>query len=155
MCKKCWGIVSILVLVLIAGAYKFLISGDTKISPDKRIAIQLTAPERNLVLAEMRTFLSTIQQISSGLTSEDFELIAKQSRISGLSAQQEVPGSLMGKLPIEFKKLGFDTHKKFDALALDAEQLEDKEHSLNQMSKLMTNCIACHAAYKIETINSK
>ena len=155
MCKKCWIIVTILVLTLITGAYKFLISGDTVISADGRLAIQLTDSERNLVLSEMRTFLSTIQQISSGLTIEDFELIAKQSRLSGLAAQQVVPGSLMGKLPIEFKKLGFDTHKKFDALALDAEQLEDKEHTLNQMSKLMNNCISCHAAYRIEAIVSQ
>jgi len=50
---------------------------------------------------------------------------------------------------MEFKKLGRDTHLKFDALALDADELGDKEHTLEQLSELMKNCVACHAVYKI------
>ena len=61
-----------------------------------------------------------------------------------------MPGSLVGKLPLEFKKLGFDTHSKFTQLALDAEQLGDEQHALAQVSELMENCVACHAIYKIE-----
>ncbi len=63
---------------------------------------------------------------------------------------QGVPGTLMGKLPLEFKKLGFDTHTRFDQLALDAEQLGDPGHSLTQLAELMQNCVACHAAYRFE-----
>jgi len=37
----------------------------------------------------------------------------------------------------------------FDALALDADELGDKEHTLEQLSELMKNCVACHAVYKI------
>ena len=46
--------------------------------------------------------------------------------------------------------LGFDTHRKFDTLALDAEQLGDPDHSLEQLAELMSNCVACHAAYRID-----
>jgi cytochrome c556 len=56
----------------------------------------------------------------------------------------------MGKLPMEFKQLGFDTHTKFDQLALDAEQMGDKDQVLEQVGKLMQNCVACHAAYRID-----
>lgn len=152
MCKKCWLVVSLLVLVIAGAAYKFMVVGDTKSSTDGRLAIQLNPSEKDLVLEEMRSFLAGLQQISSGITKEDFKLIAEQARLLGSSAQQGVPVSLMGKLPMAFKKLGFDTHKKFELLAMDAEQLQDKDHTLEQMSTLMTNCVSCHAAYRIETI---
>ncbi|NOY15605.1 MAG: cytochrome c, partial [Gammaproteobacteria bacterium] len=54
-----------------------------------------------------------------------------------------------GKLPLAFKKLGFDTHAKFDQLAMDANDLGDRDHTLQQLSTLMENCVACHAAYRI------
>jgi len=35
-------------------------------------------------------------------------------------------------------------------LALDAEQLGDPEQTLEQLSVLTQNCVACHAAYRID-----
>ena len=64
--------------------------------------------------------------------------------------QMAVPGSLVGKLPLAFKKLGFDTHARFDELALDAEQLGDRDHALAQLNAILMNCVACHAAYRFE-----
>ena len=77
-------------------------------------------------------------------------LVADAARKSGKTAQAEVPGSLVGKLPLPFKKLGGDTHMKFDQLAMDAEDLGDAEHALQQLSTLMNNCVSCHAAYRID-----
>jgi len=125
-----------------------VIQGDVKPSSDGRAAIQLTNTERDLVLGEMRVFLESIQNISAGISEKDMQLVAEHARKSGNNAQREVPGSLVGKLPLGFKKLGFDTHAKFDQLALDAEQLGDPEHTLSQMSTLLSNCVACHAAYR-------
>ncbi len=67
-----------------------------------------------------------------------------------MAAQEAVPSSIAGKLPLQFKQLGADTHRQFDTLALDAEQLGDPQHTLQQMGKLMNNCIACHATYRLE-----
>lgn len=39
---------------------------------------------------------------------------------------------------------------KFDQLALDAEDLEDGNHSLEQLSTLMQNCVTRHATYRID-----
>ena len=61
-----------------------------------------------------------------------------------------VPASLMGKLPLGFKQLGFDTHSRFDQLALDAESLGDAGQSLAALGELMANCVACHAAFRID-----
>jgi hypothetical protein len=60
--------------------------------------------------------------------------------------------SLMGKLPIGFKKMGLDTHAAFDQLALDAQEFGDRDQALSALHKLMNNCVASHAAYRIDTV---
>ena len=149
MSKICPVITIFLLLVIAGGGYKFIFQGSVSGSEDGRIAIHLDAGERDLVLAEMRAFLTSVQQITEGLTSDDMQLVADSSRKVGKAAQGEVPGTLVGKLPLQFKKLGFDTHAGFDQLALDAEDMGDSQHALSQLSVLMQNCIACHAAYRI------
>ncbi len=56
----------------------------------------------------------------------------------------------MGKLPMPFKQLGRDTHARFDQIALDAEQLGDPRHALSQLNDVLDNCVACHAAFRID-----
>ena len=150
MCKVCWATVIVLLLITSGIVYKFIFQGDVINLPDERAAIQLNKNERALVLSEMRVFLESVQGITEGLASDDMDSVVKAARQSGNSAQRAVPGSLVGKLPLGFKKLGFATHAKFDELALDAEQLGDGGHSLTQLSSLLENCVACHSAYKFE-----
>jgi len=155
MCKVCWAIVVILISVSAMMAYKFIIQGNVAESSDGRVAIVLEDSERNLVLSEMRGFLESILQITSGISDDDMELVAEAARKSGNAARAAVPSSLVGKLPLEFKKLGHDTHTKFDELALDVEQMGDAESVLSQMNILLKNCVACHAMYKINAEVSK
>jgi len=150
MNKKCIVIVVFLLMVILAGVYKFIFQGDVSQSADGRATIHLNAGERDLVLAEMRAFLNSVQQIIQGVSDNDMKHIAEYSRMAGKAAQAEVPGTLMARLPLQFKQLGFDTHAKFDQLAMDAEDLEDNQHVLLQLSTLMQNCLACHAAFRID-----
>ena len=147
MCRVCWGTVVILVLITTGVLYKFVVQGDVVIKEDGRTAIQLDTNERDLVLSEMRIFLESVQQITKGISANDMMVAAEGAKKSGRSAQMEVPGSLIGKLPLPFKKLGFDTHAKFDELALDAEQLGDRDHTLSQLSELLNNCVSCHSVF--------
>lgn len=150
MCRFCWTAVVVLALTLAGFLYKFVVQGQVTESNDGRTAILLDKDERDLVLSEMRVFLESLQQITGGITRDDMQLVATSARKSGMGAQTQVPGSLVGKLPLPFKQLGFDTHKKFDELALDAEQLGDRDHTLSQMNALLDNCVACHATYRFE-----
>jgi len=102
------------------------------------------------VLAEMRAFLESVQQVTRGIAAEDMQAVIVAAQRSGRAAQAEVPASLVGKLPMAFKRLGFDTHSKFDQLAMDGKDLEDGGHSLTQLATLMENCVACHASYRFE-----
>lgn len=151
-CKTCWVIVGLLTMLSAGIIYQFVIRGSVSSGTDGRTAILLEPGERDLVLSEMRVFLESVQQITGGIAEDDLQRVAQYARQSGRNAAQAVPGSLMGKLPLPFKQLGMDTHTKFDELALDAEQLGDREHTLPQLNTLLQNCVACHAAYRIETV---
>jgi len=144
--------IAALVLAAITGAlaYLFLWKGEVVPASDGRTAILLAPGERDLVLAEMRAFLQASQQILDAASRGAVDGIAESARSVGAAAQHGVPASLVGKLPAEFKMLGFDTHSQFDILAADAEQLGDPTHSLQQLADLMRNCVACHAAYRID-----
>ena len=150
MCKVCWASLLVSLLVVIIMAYKFIISGETITASDGRQALVLTEPERDLVLTEMRTFLQSVQQITFGVSHKDMALVVSSAKAVGAAAQNSVPGSLIKKLPLDFKKLGFDTHQKFDQLAMDAEEFGDPAHSLRQLTELMSNCVACHELYRID-----
>ncbi|RRQ21728.1 hypothetical protein D6C00_07030 [Thiohalobacter thiocyanaticus] len=150
MCRICWGLVAVFLVLTGGMAYLFVYQGSVRPAADGRTAIVLEPGERALILAEMRAFVESVQQITTGLSQEDMETVVEAARKSGRAAQQQVPVPLMGKLPLAFKQLGLDTHQQFDQLALDAEQLGDPAHSLQQLGRLMQNCVACHAAYRLE-----
>ena len=155
MNKTCFGIIALLLLITGSGAYQFIFQGSIKESSDSRILIQLNAGERDLVLEEMRMFLASIQQITKAATENNMKIVSKSARKVGMAAQAAVPGTLIGKLPIEFKKLGFDTHLKFDEIALNADDFGDINQILTQLSVLMENCVGCHAAYRIDISETK
>lgn len=119
-------------------------------SVDKRQTIHLDDEERHIVLTEMRTFLSTIQQITQGIANEDLNKVSSAAKAMGNDASGGVSLSLIFKLPFDFKLLAADTHQKFDQIALDANSLADRDHALEQVAVLMQNCVACHALYRIE-----
>lgn len=150
MNNKCIGIIVFLVLVISGGIYKFMFQGSASQSADGRLAIHLDSAERDLVLGEMRGFLESVQLITKGIVENDMKLVAESAKKVGKAAQGAVPGTLVGKLPMEFKKLGFDTHQKFDQLAMNAEEFGDSETTLAELSALMQNCTACHAVYRLD-----
>ncbi len=154
MNKMCVAMVALLLVIIAGGVYKFMFQGSVIQSTDGRIAIQLTAGEKDMVLQEMRAFLESVQQITHGATENNMQLIAQSARVVGKSAQTSVPGTLIGKLPMAFKKLGFDTHLKFDELALNAEDFGRSKQVLGQLSVLLENCVACHAAYRLELVKN-
>ncbi|PVV05490.1 MAG: hypothetical protein B6D77_19515 [gamma proteobacterium symbiont of Ctena orbiculata] len=151
--KSCCITSALLLLVVMALLYKFLWQGEVAPASDDRSAILMPAQERDLVLREMRGFLQAVQAILIAAERENSQGIADAARQVGAVQQQGMPGTLVKRLPAGFKKLGRDTHRRFDQMALDAEQLGDTRHSLQQLGALMTNCVSCHASYRIDLID--
>ncbi len=149
MARLGWILFIIMTLITMALAYKFIYSGHTEIAADNRTALILEDFERDFMLSEMRAFLVAVQQLTDGIEKDDMSQIASAARKVGTADLGHVPGSLMGKLPLAFKKMGMSTHKAFDQLAMDAEQLGDKEHTLSQLNQILPTCTACHALYRV------
>ncbi len=141
---------AVLAAVVIGLAYYFLVAGRVAEPVAGRQTIVLSPAERELVLAEMRDFLQATQQITAALADGRPEAAAQAARRVGAEARRAVPLSLVAKLPLGFKQLGFDTHQRFDRLAQDAEDLGDRSVVLRQLGDLMSNCIACHGTYRLE-----
>lgn len=117
---------------------------------ESRIPIKLTQTERDFVLTEMRAFLLAVQQVVVGLSGDDMQQVEQSAHKVGMHTARQVPPLLKQKLPQGFKRLGMDTHKRFDQLALDAKQVGDRSLVLEQLSTLMQNCVACHEMFRFE-----
>jgi hypothetical protein len=116
---------------------------------DTRTVVQLAPPQRAMVLAEMRQFLSGLQQVAQALARDDMETVARVTRPLGSPMTQHMDPALRAALPESFRKLGFSVHADFDRIALDAEGLGDPQHTLSQLGETLAKCVACHDAYQI------
>jgi len=146
-CKLSWALVVVLLIIVALFGYKFTV-GNVQPSDDGRTAVLLSKDERNALLLEMRVWLESSQGILAAASRKDFAEVIRSAKASGMGAEAETPGSLFRKLPVEMKTLGFDTRKKFDDIAADAEKFKDSDHIVEKLSVAMGNCIACHATYR-------
>ncbi len=145
----------LMLLLIIAGmAFKFIVAGSTERAEDGRVTVLLEPAERDLMLKEMRGFVEGLQKISESLSKEDMKGVAKAARAMGTSRAHDVPLGMMGKLPLEFKKLAFSTHGGFDTIAMDAETIALPKHTLSQLSEVLRNCAACHSSYQVKATTS-
>lgn len=101
---------------------------------DGGTCILLTNAERDLVLGEVRDLLEARQAIIEAALADDMPRVAAEARKLGMAEVRAIPPeirlSLLGKLPAEFRQLGFSVHEGMDAIALDAESLGDRDHTL-------------------------
>lgn len=149
MAKLGWILFLIMTVVASGLAYKFILKGDTEVEPDGRITILFNDAERTFFLNEMRNFLIAVQQITDGIEKDSMTQIASAAKKVGSADLGHVPAGIMAKLPLATKKMGLATHKAFDQIAMDAESLGDKDHSLSQLNKVLSTCTACHGIYKV------
>ena len=116
---------------------------------DNRQVLNLSEPQRDHVLGEMRALLTGIQNILAALAKNDMTAVAQAAKSLGMGMAHNAENHLHGVLPKEFMQLGMSVHKDFDLIAADAESLKDSKHALQQLSDAMGKCTACHATYQI------
>ena len=146
-CRLGWLLVVVLSAVVAVFAYKFTV-GDVKPSTDGRMEVQLSQDERNALLLEMRTWLKSAQGVLAAAAAKDFAAVVSTARASGMAAEAETPASLFRKIPVEMKRLGFDTRQKFDEIAAEAGNSKDGQRVVAMLATAMNNCVACHAIYR-------
>jgi hypothetical protein len=142
--------------LIIAGlVYMFVIRGNVVDADDGRTAIVLSVGERNLVLSEMRGFLESVQEITQAVLDKDMKTAAESSARVGRVDLNDLPASLLRKLPVEVKKLGLATHLAFYNLAKDIRNGLAHDKIMPRLADIMTNCVGCHAGYRIDLESSK
>ena len=146
--RICIAIIALLLLVLAAMVYKFIVLGSTGGTTDGRTVVLITPAERTFVLTEMRGLLAGVQGMSEALAGDDVARVARIARSLGMQADTGAPPGLMGKLPLEFKTLGLSVHTDFDRLADKADAKAAPKELLSQLSGVMQKCIACHDRYQ-------
>ena len=150
MKKTIYLVVVLSIILNIALVYLFLIKGETVKSADGRTAIIMNKDNKDFVLAEMRDFLESVQQINEGIVNDNSQLIIDAGKKSGGSVIEHAPKGMLKTLPAGFKSLGFSTHDIFDKISIKAQENYSKEGAQQQLNTLLNNCIACHRSYKIE-----
>ena len=146
----CGALVLVLLLALGAMAWFFVIRGNTVQGDDGRTVVLLSSSDRAFLLAEMRAWLESVQGISEALAEDDMKRAAEEAQAAGKVDMKQIPASLLRDLPVELKKLGFDTHAAFRTLAREIEGGKDAKAALKMLSGLMLNCVGCHASYRAE-----
>lgn len=148
--KILWFIIILLLALSGFLVKKFIIGGgNVETSSDGRSAVVMTKDERDLILKEMRAFLTSLQTVSQAITENDMTKVADLATKAGMAAEKDTPPVLLQKIPLSMKKLGFDTRGKFDEIAETARTSKDPVVARKQLDTLMQNCIACHAMYRL------
>jgi cytochrome c553 len=138
---------STLCLPLLLGLMTMTVMAD---EADNRQVLNLSNPQRNHVLTEMRALLTGTQHILGALANDDMAAVAEQAQALGFNMKHKAENPLHDVLPKEFMQLGMSMHKDFDLIAADAVSLEDPKHTLQQLSTTMGKCVACHEIYQIQ-----
>jgi len=146
--KALWTII-ILLLIFSGFLVNKFISGSVVPSEDGRTSVVLTKDERDLILAEMRAFLVSVQGVSQAISEHNMGTVAELAHQAGMAAEEGTPGSLLQKIPLAMKKMGFSTREQFDGIAETARTTKDVTVARQQLDTLMQTCIACHAIYKL------
>lgn len=143
-------LISIALWVVTVGfAAYFFVNGNTAPSSDQRRAILLSAPEKDLVLGEMRGILSAVNGIFEGLSKSDLPAIAEAASTAGMGMAADVNPALMAKLPLEFKSLGMSLHRDFDELSAKVRGGMGRDQVITRMAEMTRKCVACHQTYRL------
>ena len=118
---------------------------------DERKILLLNEMQRHHILTEMRALLLGTQQILHALSEDDMLAVSRHARMLGMEMAHTGENHLQSVLPEDFMQLGVSVHKSFDQIAADAETLKNPKRTLTQLSATMQRCVACHAAYQIQT----
>ena len=144
----------IFAVALLASCFAFLAAcGGSQLElpsrAEMRAPIELSGKEQEHLRFEMRKLLESAQMITEALAENKMDFVAENAKKYGMGMVDDAAISIAMKTTPEFVALSADMHQKFDDLALYATQGGTKTGALKQLSAILANCTACHAAYRI------
>lgn len=123
--------------------------------PDTREAVRFPEALRTHTLANMRDHLATLQGIQDALARGAYDEAAKLSedRLGLSSLEAHGAHEVAPYMPRGMQEAGTGMHKEASRLALaatDAGATGDAKPALAALARLTAQCVACHAAYRLE-----
>lgn len=116
---------------------------------DARIVIALDAAQREALRAEMRWRMELLSSAMAALAEGDWEDVA---RIGEAGTKGNPKGAdFRQSLPQGWFAMARPMHEGFSALAKEANTTRRSEHALTHLGQASRYCVACHAAYRIQT----
>lgn len=120
---------------------------------DTRELVNLPAPMRQHMLANMREHLLTVSEIQRALGAGEFQraadLAEKRLGLSSLAAHGAA--HMAPFMPKPMQDIGTQMHKaasQFSILAQEAGADGNVGRAVGALSKVTEQCVACHAAYR-------
>lgn len=122
---------------------------------DARLAVRFPLTLRDHTLANMRDHLATLQQIQAALAREDYRLASSlaEERLGLTSLTLHGAHDVAPYMPQPMQEMGTAMHRaasRFAVEAANASASGDVKPALAAVSAITTQCVACHAAYRLE-----
>jgi hypothetical protein len=132
-------------------------SGGSQHAPgaDPRVPVSFPAELREHTLKNMRDHLLALQEIQDALATGAFDRAAgvAEQRLGMSSLAAHGAHEVAKYMPKGMQDAGAAMHRsasRFSVAALDAAVTDDLKPALGALAEVTANCVACHAAYRLE-----
>lgn len=135
-----------------------VLSFATLLSPalatDTRQLVEMPAPMREHMLANMRDHLAAMGEIQAALAKGNFEQAADvaENRIGMSSLESHGASHMATYMPKGMQNVGGAMHRTASRFARTAQEAafdDDASSALAALSDLTQACVACHASYRL------
>lgn len=139
---------------------------------DSRQVVQMPAPMKQHMLANMRDHLGALSEILAAMAQGDYSKVADVSEkrlgmnspsaagcadepnnsSSKMNAQNNMDHQMTEAMPEGMRKIGLNMHKAatdFSVEARKSSKSKNDKPALSALSKVTQQCAACHAVYKV------
>lgn len=139
---------TVLVVSLLLGATVSVSAEDT------RQHVELPAPMRAHMLANMRDHLLALEIITRQLANRQYDKAAEvaEKRLGMSSMQAHGASHIAEFMPEEMAKIGTEMHRaasRFSIAAQNADVDGGLGSAFATLSEVMQQCVACHAGYRV------
>jgi hypothetical protein len=129
--------------------------GHAPLGPDMRLGVRFPPELRMHTLANMRDHLATLQQVQEALGRGEYDRAAAlaESRLGLSSLEAHGAHQVAAYMPAGMQEAGTAMHKaasRFAIAAANAGATGDAKPALGALANVTAQCVACHAAYRLE-----
>ena len=122
---------------------------------DARQLVKFPEPMRVQTLANMRDHLQALNEINDALSRSDFEKAGgiAERRLGMTSLQAHGASHVAPFMPQAMQEIGSQMHRSASRFAVEAQNASaanDVKPALAALGKVMGQCTACHAAYRLQ-----